>query len=76
MKGNEYHGYVARDEDGALNLFLHDMPWKTESEVGHGEWTNDRWDGVPIRNNEFEDVKWDDKAPRPVVITIIDNKKI
>ena len=65
---------MARDEKGSLSLFLHDRPWKTESEVGQGEWTNDTWDGVPVRPTDFGSVKWDDREATPVKITITLNK--
>ena len=75
-KKAKYQGYIARDQMGQLNLFLHSYPHKEESEVGQGDWTNDEWDGVTIRPTDFETVKWEDKVPTPVVITIEINKKI
>ncbi len=72
FKYQKYKGYIGRDENGMLNLFLNDKPWKTESEIiGQSEWTNETWDGMPISDNgTFQDVKWEDEEPTQVIITI------
>lgn len=75
-KKSTYCGYIARDEMGSLHLFLHDRPWKGESEVGQGEWTNDSWDGVTIRPTDFDLVQWNDKEATPVKIVITLNNEL
>ena len=76
-KKYKYFGHVVRNEQGTLCLFLHGSPYKIESEVGQGEWTNDEWDGVVIRPTDFEMVKWEDKNPTPVIVSIsIDEKML
>lgn len=69
MTEHIYNGFVARDEDKSLHLFFSE-PDKRESEVGQGEWDNDMWDGFPLNDEDFQDVKWEDTKAQRVVIVI------
>lgn len=71
LLGNyKYDGYVVKDQCGTVSLFLHDKPWKQQSEVGQGEWTNDMWDGVALRREDFPFLLWEDDKPQRVKVTI------
>ena len=69
MKACTFKGYIAKDQDGTVSLFLHDKPEKRSSEVGQGEWRNDTWDGVAIKG-DFPMLSWEDEEPLCVEITL------
>lgn len=66
-------GFVARNEDGTLNLFMGGAtPYKCN--IG-GYWAipyNKFEDGYieEIQNDKFPQVKWEDKEPTKVELTI------
>lgn len=64
-----YDGFICKDQDGTISLFLHDKPEKRSSEVGQGVWSNDTWDGVAIKG-DFRMLSWDDEEPKSVKVTI------
>lgn len=66
----EYDGYVAKDQDGSVNLFLQKEPWREESEVGQGQWTNDMWDGVALDRSDFINLSWKDEKATKVKVKI------
>lgn len=76
MKTRTFNGYIAKDQNGTVSLFLHDKPEKHSSEVGQGEWRNDTWDGVAIKG-DFQMLSWEDEEPLcvEITLTIKDNKK-
>ena len=64
-----YDGFICKDQDGTVSLFLHDKPEKRSSEVGQGVWSNDTWDGVAIKG-DFQMLSWEDEEPKSVKVTI------
>lgn len=64
-----YDGFICKDQDGTVSLFLHDKPEKHHSEVGQGEWGNGIWDGTAI-DGDFPMLSWDDEEPKSVKVTI------
>ena len=66
--------FVARDEDGTLNLFMGVTPYKRNI-YRNGYWTipdNEIEDGYieEIQNDKFPQIKWEDKEPTEVELTI------
>lgn len=66
--------FAARNEDGTLNLFMGVIPYKRNI-YGNGYWT------VPdneieycyikkIQNDKLPQIKWEDKEPTEVELTI------
>lgn len=66
----EYDGYVAKDQDGSVHLFLQKEPWREESEVGQGQWTNDMWDGMTLDRSDFINLSWKDEKATKVKVKI------
>ena len=66
--------FVARDEDVTLNLFMGVTPYKRNI-YGNGYWAisdNEIQDGYieEIQNDKFPQIKWEDKNPTEVELTI------
>ncbi len=66
--------WIARNEDGTLNLFMGVTPYKRNI-YGGGYWTipdNQIEDCYieELQNDEFPQVKWEDKEPTKVELTI------
>ena len=59
---NELEGWVARDEDGRLFLFL------IEPQKAIGQWIGSRY--IRLGSAFFPEVQWSDKEPTKVKITI------
>lgn len=65
--------FVARNEDGTLNLFMGATPYKCNI-CGNGYWAIPYKieDGYieEIQNDKFPQVKWEDKEPTKVELDI------
>lgn len=68
--------FVARDEDGTLNLFMGVKPYK-HNIYGNGYWTISDYQYQigdcyieEIQNDKFPQIKWEDKEPTEVELTI------
>lgn len=66
--------FVARDEDGTLNLFMGVTPYKRNI-YGNGYWGfhDDEIEDCyieEIQNDKFPQIKWEDKEPTEVELTI------
>jgi hypothetical protein len=73
MKNKNITAFVARNEDGTLNLFMGVKPYKCNI-YGNGYWAIPYKieDGYieEIQNDNFPQVKWGDKEPTKVELTI------
>lgn len=63
--------WVARDKDGSLFIF-NKKPYKLESSWGL---INDPFYCVEIDNNIFPEVKWEDKEPKELVLSSLEEKE-
>ena len=58
-------GWVARDEDGSLWLYVEKKPIKKST----GHWTNNEG-GEQLEDYDFPSVKWSDEEPTEIEIKI------